>query len=105
LEPRGDAGGRDGRDLDGIASAGLGDSPGRASAEPWWAPAGQRRPRRLAVVRRRAHHPTTDHVRRRAAEGRGKRGATRRPARLVAREAFGRLCRVPHAVRPEQTTA
>src|SRR3712207_1850853 len=57
------------------------------------------------VVRMRAHRPTVDYVRRRTAEGKGKRKIIRCLKRFVAREIFGYLCRAPRAACPEQTAA
>src|SRR5215207_1218666 len=52
---------------------------------------------RVVVVRMRAHQPTVDYVRRRTAEGKGKREIIRCLKRFVAREIFGYLCRAPRA--------
>jgi transposase len=60
---------------------------------------------RVVVVRMRAHRPTVDYVRRRTAEGKGKREIIRCLKRFVAREIFGYLCRAPRAACPEQTAA
>ena len=53
----------------------------------------------------RTHRPTLDYVRRRTAEGKGKREIIRCPKRFVAREIFGYLCRDPKPTRPEQIAA
>jgi hypothetical protein len=48
---------------------------------------------RVVIVRMRSHQPTLDYVRRRTAEGKGKREIIRCLKRFVAREIFGYLCR------------
>jgi transposase len=60
---------------------------------------------RVVVVRMRSHQPTADYVRRRTAEGKTKREVIRCLKRLVAREIFGYLRRVPKPIRPEQIAA
>jgi transposase len=62
-------------------------------------------PHRVVVVRTRTHRPTVDHVRRRTAEGKSRRGIIRCLKRFVAREIFGHLCRAPEAIGPEQIAA
>lgn len=57
---------------------------------------------RVVVVRMRTHQPTLDYVRRRTAEGKGKREIIRCLKRFVAREIFGYLCRSPKPIPPEQ---
>src|SRR3712207_3908516 len=60
---------------------------------------------RVVVVRMRTHRPTIDYVRRRTAEGRGKREIIRCLKRFVAREMSGHLCRTSNASRAEQIAA
>ena len=60
---------------------------------------------RVVVVRMRTRRPTVDHVRRRTAEGKGKRETIRCLKRFLAREIFGCLCRAPEAIGPEQIAA
>ena len=60
---------------------------------------------RVVVVRRRAHRPTIDYVRRRTAEGKSKREIIRCLKRFVAREIFGYLCCRTGAIQPKQITA
>lgn len=55
---------------------------------------------RVVVVRMRAHQPTLNYVRRRAAEGKNKPEIMRCLKRYVAREIFGYLCR---PISPPQT--
>ncbi len=50
---------------------------------------------RVVVVRMRGHQPTLVHVRRRTAEGKGRREIVRCLKRYVAREIFGYLCAPP----------
>ena len=53
---------------------------------------------RVVIVRMRAHQPTLDYVKRRAAEGKSKPEIIRCLKRYVAREIFGYLCRPAHPV-------
>jgi hypothetical protein len=53
----------------------------------------------------RSHQPTLDYVRRRTAEGKGKREIIRCLKRFVAREIFGYLCRPSEGISPEQIAA
>jgi hypothetical protein len=59
----------------------------------------------VVVVRMRAHQPTLDHVRRRAAEGRSKREFIRCLKRFVARKIFGHLRHPPRTTRPQPMVA
>jgi transposase len=60
---------------------------------------------RVVVVRMRTHQPSIDYVRRRTAEGKGKREIIRCLKRFVAREIFGYLCRPPKVIRAEKIVA
>jgi transposase len=57
------------------------------------------------AVGMRTRRPTIDYVRRRTAEGKGKREVIRRLKRFVAREILGHLRRRTGAIHPARTTA